>query len=69
MSQGDRILKRLKKGERLTVRGIFIDMNINSPTKRLSELEKQGHPIGKEVVYRNNTHFKEYFLTGQMEIF
>lgn len=62
-TQKQRVLERLQNGERLTVRKIHVDMWINSPTKVLSDLRKDGHEIRKcKVGTMTDNHFYIYFM-------
>ena len=49
------ILRYLEEYGSATVRELVIALNINSPTKRISELVKLGYPIGKKWVKRTNS--------------
>ena len=67
MTQHEKIIKYLKENGKASVRELFIYCNINSPTKRLSELSWMGI-VDSEVVIRVNAsgqkkRFKAYFLT------
>ena len=69
ISQQQKILFLLESQGSATVREIFIKLNINSPTKRLSELRKQGL-IREESDFSINTEgrkvwFKRYFLANE----
>lgn len=54
IKQRDQIVAYLKTHSAATVRDLFA-LNINSPTKRISELVKMGYPIEKEMVTRQNS--------------
>jgi hypothetical protein len=45
VSQKNQILIELLAGKKLTIREIFTDLNINSPSKRLSEIKADGYPL------------------------
>ena len=52
-----------------TVRDLVLDLNINSPTKRISELVKMGFPIEKKWEHRlnsygENVHYMRYVWGG-----
>ena len=69
ISQQQKILDLLKSQGSATVREIFIKLNINSPTKRLSELRKQGL-IREESDFTINNEgrkvwFKRYYLVHE----
>lgn len=53
--QRDKIIAYLREKGSATVRDLTIDLEINSPTKRVSELCKLGFPIEKEWVHRINS--------------
>lgn len=68
ISQEQKILFLLESQGSATVREIFIKLNINSPTKRLSELRKKGL-IREEQDFSINTegrkvYFKRYYLAN-----
>lgn len=60
-NQRSTILDLLKKGEILTVKKL-VYMNINSPTKRISELTQSGHPIRKTMIKGEECRYVEYSL-------
>lgn len=49
------ILQYLEEYDSATVRDLVLKLNINSPTKRISELVKLGYPIEKIWVKRINS--------------
>ena len=49
------ILQYLEEYGSATVRDLVVKLNINSPTKRISELVKLGYPIEKIWVKRTNS--------------
>ena len=55
VKQRDQIVRYLETHDGATVRDLVVDMNINSPTKRISELVAMGLPITKEWVHRVNS--------------
>ena len=61
INQRGKILLYLAQHPGATVREIFIDCNINSPTKRLSELRQDGMI---ETVKYEDENFKRYYLRG-----
>lgn len=65
MTQNDRILNALRAGRRLTTHEIHMGLGgpwIASPSKRIDELRKGGHPIADEWVYSDRAKYKRYFL-------
>lgn len=67
-TQKQRVLERLQNGERLSVRKIHTEMWINSPTKVLSNLRKDGHEIRKcRIETMAGSHFYIYFM-GEWKI-
>ena len=61
-TQCDRIIEYMKTNNRkATVREIFVKLNINSPTKRMSELAAMGL-VESEIIYENGTHYAVYYL-------
>lgn len=61
-TQKERVLERLQNGEPLSVRKIHVEMWINSPTKVLSDLCKDGHEIKHERVDTLNSYFNIYYM-------
>ena len=61
-SQKDRVLDLLREGRTLTVRGIFNELLINSPTKVLSDLRRDGHDIEDVTVKSQGAEYKAYRL-------
>lgn len=51
MIQRNQIVAYLEQHGSATVRDLVVDLNINSPTKRISELVQMGCPIEKEWVH------------------
>ena len=61
------ILQYLEEYESATVRDLVVKLNVNSPTKRISELVKLGYPIKKVWVKRTNSkgqtkRYMRYYL-------
>ena len=56
MVQRDQILEYLNTHEGASVRDLMVKLNINSPTKRISELVAMGYPIRKYWVKNTNRH-------------
>ena len=54
MTQKDKIIEYLSTKGFATVRDLVIKLNINSPTKRISELMYAGYPISKSWETRTN---------------
>lgn len=67
MTQHEKIIRYLKENGKASVRELFIYCNINSPTKRLSELSRMGLVDSENVIRVNASgekkRFKVYFLT------
>ena len=65
-NQRNRIIQYIRENGSATVRELFIYLNINSPTKRLSELRKLGLIRDEEErkMRQDGTvvRFKRYFL-------
>lgn len=55
VKQRDQIVRYLETHDGATVRDLVVDMNINSPTKRISELVAMGCPIEKSWQHRINS--------------
>ena len=49
--QRNQIVAYLEQHDTATVRDLVVDLNINSPTKRISELVHMGVPIEKDWVH------------------
>ena len=66
-TQHDKIIQYLKENGCASIRELFIYCNINSPSKRLSELRKMGmiYSENRERVNASGEkkRFKVYFLT------
>lgn len=66
-TQKQKILQYLEENGSATVRELFIYCNINSPTKRLSELMQMGlvYSVRREKTNADGTkvHFNVYYLT------
>lgn len=62
-TQRDRIVKYCEERGSITIREAFINLGINSPTKRISELR---HDLSHEVTSidecNGETHWKRYFI-------
>lgn len=61
------IMQYLEEYGSATVRDLVLKLNVNSPTKRISELVKLGYPIEKKWVKRTNSkgqtkRYMRYFL-------
>lgn len=54
MKQREQIVDYLSINGYATVRDLVVKLNINSPTKRISELIRAGYPIEKSWVHRTN---------------
>lgn len=70
--QRDRILTYIRENGSATIRELFIYCNVNSPTKRLSELRKLGM-IDTVKVTRTNAdgetvRFSRYYLKGEQNV-
>jgi len=65
LTQRQRIVNYIRANGSATVRELFIACNINSPTKRLSELRKLGLITEEPCKSANGTPFKRYFLTEE----
>lgn len=68
-SQKARILAYCAEKGSITVREAFTKLNINSPTKRISELKKAGYDVQTidEVREKDNgdtVKFRRYFIGG-----
>lgn len=65
VTQRQKILDWLKSGNGLTTRQAMLELNINSPAKRIEELRKMGYPIElKWIVNEAGTRYGIY----QMEV-
>ena len=69
-TQKGKILGYCAEHGSITIREAFEELNINSPSKRISELRKSGAYEVKDITeYRVNADgvevkFKRYFITG-----
>jgi len=68
--QRDKIIEYLKLHGRATVRDLTVALDINSPTKRISELVRMEYPIKKVWAHRVNSkgerkRYMIYFWEGE----
>lgn len=67
-TQKAKILAYCKEHGSITVRDAFTKLNINSPTKRISELRQMGYDVQtiEEVREKNGetVRFNRYFIKG-----
>lgn len=68
-TQRSKILGWCKEHGSITVRDAFVNLNINSPTKRISELRKAGYGVKtvdeKRVKENGETvRYTRYFING-----
>ena len=61
-SQQERIISTLLTGRSLSVRDIFTDLRINSPTKRISEIKRSGWPVETTKKHADGIHWVEYHM-------
>ena len=66
-TQKGKILRYCEKHGSITVRDAFEMLNINSPTKRISELKRAGYDVQSIMEERVNSEgetvkFKRYFI-------
>ena len=66
LTQNAKIVNYIKENGSATVRELFIYCNINSPTKRLSELRKLGVITEESCKSASGVPFKRYFLKGEV---
>lgn len=67
-SQRKRILKYCEDNGSITIREAFEELNINSPTKRISELRRLGYDVQDITETRRNAagksvRYKRYYIT------
>lgn len=70
MDQKSKIAEYLSENGSGTVRDFVLYLNINSPTKRISEMIRMGYPIEKEKVEKINSRgerkwFIRYIWKGE----
>lgn len=69
VTQRQKIVNYLKLNGSATIRQLFVDLGINSPSKRLSELRSLGAitEIQREDINRDGekVRYKEYYLKGE----
>ena len=69
ITQQQRIVNYIRENGSATIRELFIYCNINSPSKRLSELRQLGMiteiRCEKENARGEKIRFKRYFLKGE----
>ena len=62
-TQRDKILSYLKQNKTMTVRDAILDLDINSPAKRVQELRDMGYNIKTDwIVNDNGTRYGAYKL-------
>lgn len=66
VTQQQRIVNYIRANGSATVRELFIACNINSPTKRLSEMRKLGMITEESCKSASGVPFKRYFLKGEV---
>lgn len=67
LTQRQKILAYCKEHGSITVREAFEKLNINSPTKRISEMREVGYEVDTTTEYRekedgSKTFFTRYFI-------
>ena len=65
ITQQQKIVNYIKENGSATVRELFIYCNINSPTKRLSELRQLGMITDVRCTSPKGVPYKRYFLKGE----
>ena len=65
ITQNAKIVNYIRENGSATVRELFIYCNINSPTKRLSELRKMGMITEVACKSASGVPFKRYYLKGE----
>ena len=69
-TQCKKILNYLEVHGTITVREAFTELNINSPTRRFTDLERKGYRLNrtrKECINSmgESSHYNVYFLDGE----
>jgi len=65
MSQKERILEHMKKGNSITTASAVDLFKIYRLSERIRDLEKRGHEISREHIRtEDGTRFTEYWLSG-----
>lgn len=67
MTQADRILERLKRSPATTLE-LILDCGTVSPTKRISELRRDGHIIISTERKERGKRIVTYYLSEQAEL-
>lgn len=67
MTQCEKIIDYCRTHGSITIREAFIDLHINSPTKRISEIRSSGLYRVEEVQIRHDDavgcHYTRYYIT------
>lgn len=63
LTQGERILKRLKRGK-ASAWELVAKMGIINHTGRISELRSEGYDIRNQIKVVKGVHWSTYFLVG-----
>jgi hypothetical protein len=64
MSQKERVLKLLQRGEKITQAKAFTQFGICCLAERIRDLRKDGHDIAALMVTHNGKRFSEYRMAA-----
>ena len=62
-SQRQRIVSFCEMNGSITVRDAYTKLNINSPTKRISELKSMGYDVDTEWERNETCRYKRYYIS------
>lgn len=71
-TQRAKILEYCKTHGSITARDAYVELDINSPRKRISELRRSGFNVDTVTEYRTNSNgievrYNRYFITEAVE--
>jgi predicted ArsR family transcriptional regulator len=71
-TQRAKILAYCKAHGSITARDAYVELDINSPRKRISELRRSGFNVDTVTEYRTNslgieTRYNRYFITDEVK--
>ena len=71
-TQRAKIVEYCKVHGSITARDAYVELDINSPRKRISELRRSGFNVDTVTEYRTNSHgietrYNRYFITEAVQ--
>ncbi len=62
MTQNEKVLQRLRDGERVTAKAVAVMLDVWRLSARIAELRAQGHDIETEMVTNGRVRYARYRL-------